>query len=91
MRKRMLISLLFFVLFGFASPLWAQSSGQYVYDALGRLTQVIDATGKWPRTTTIRLGTCFPSRARTSVLARRVKLRSGSPPRDCGKPHKYRD
>jgi len=37
-----------FVLFqlSFVSPLWAQSNSvQYVYDALGRLTQVIDPSG----------------------------------------------
>src|SRR6266853_4800347 len=46
MRKRMLTSLTLFRLC-FASPLRAQSSAsvQYVYDALGRLTQVIDPSG----------------------------------------------
>src|SRR6266481_6559441 len=45
MRKRFLTSLIFLLLLGFASPLWAQSTVQYVYDALGRLTQVIDPSG----------------------------------------------
>ena len=30
---------------GFASAAWAQSNVQYVYDALGRLTQIIDPSG----------------------------------------------
>jgi YD repeat-containing protein len=45
MRKRTLTGLIFLCLLSFASPLWAQSTGQYVYDALGRLTQVIDPSG----------------------------------------------
>src|SRR6266571_262950 len=47
MRKRTLIGLIFLFILGFASPLWAQSgaSVQYVYDALGRLTQVVDPSG----------------------------------------------
>jgi YD repeat-containing protein len=47
MRKRFLTSLILLLLFGFASPLWAQSgaSVQYVYDALGRLTTVVDPSG----------------------------------------------
>src|SRR5467141_3897833 len=47
MRKRMLTSLTFLFILGFASPLWAQSgaSVQYVYDALGRLTTVVDPSG----------------------------------------------
>ncbi len=47
MPKRMLKSLMFLFFLGFASPLWAQSgaSVQYVYDALGRLTTVVDPSG----------------------------------------------
>jgi YD repeat-containing protein len=47
MRKRMLRGLIFLFFLGSASPLWAQSgaSVQYVYDALGRLTTVIDPSG----------------------------------------------
>lgn len=47
MRKTIRTGLSFLLLVGFARPLWAQSGGsvQYVYDALGRLTQVIDPTG----------------------------------------------
>jgi len=47
MRKRTLIGLIFLFILGFASPLWAQSgaSVQYVYDALGRLTMVVDPSG----------------------------------------------
>ncbi len=47
MRKRTLTGLIFLFVLGFASPLWAQSgaSVQYVYDALGRLTTVIDPSG----------------------------------------------
>ena len=45
MRKRALKSLIVVFLLGFSSPLWAQSNVQYVYDALGRLTQVIDPSG----------------------------------------------
>jgi len=45
MRKGKLKSLISLFLLGFASPVWAQSSVQYVYDALGRLTQVIDPSG----------------------------------------------
>jgi len=46
MRKRMLTGLIFLFLFGISSPLWAQSNSvQYVYDALGRLTQVVDPSG----------------------------------------------
>ncbi|HYL83778.1 MAG TPA: IPT/TIG domain-containing protein, partial [Candidatus Angelobacter sp.] len=46
-RKRMLTGLIFLSMLGFVSPLWAQSgaSVQYVYDALGRLAQVIDPSG----------------------------------------------
>jgi YD repeat-containing protein len=45
--KRTLAGLIFFMLLGFAPTLWAQSSGavQYVYDALGRLTQAVDGSG----------------------------------------------
>src|SRR5690349_25026644 len=42
MSKKMTAGL---ILLLFASALWAQSSVQYVYDALGRLTQVIDPSG----------------------------------------------
>ena len=47
MRKRTLTGLIFLLILGFASPLWAQSgaSVQYVYDALGRLTTVVDPSG----------------------------------------------
>jgi YD repeat-containing protein len=47
MRKRTLTGLIFLFILGFASPLWAQSgaSVQYVYDALGRLTTVVDPSG----------------------------------------------
>jgi YD repeat-containing protein len=47
MRKTTLTGLIFLILLGFASPLWAQSgaSVQYVYDALGRLTTVVDPSG----------------------------------------------
>lgn len=45
MKKTMLISLAFWFLLGVASPLWAQSNVQYVYDALGRLTSVVDPSG----------------------------------------------
>lgn len=45
MRKGMLMVLTLLLLAVFASPLGAQSAVQYVYDALGRLTQVIDPTG----------------------------------------------
>jgi len=47
MRKRTLTCLIFLFILGFASPLWAQSgaSVQYVYDALGRLTTVVDPSG----------------------------------------------
>ena len=47
MRKRMLTGLIFLFILGFPSRLWAQSSAsvQYVYDALGRLTTVIDPSG----------------------------------------------
>ena len=47
MQKRTLTGLIFMFLLGFASPLWAQSgaSVQYVYDALGRLTTVVDPSG----------------------------------------------
>ena len=43
----MLTGLVFLLLLGIASPLWAQSgaSVQYVYDALGRLTTVVDPSG----------------------------------------------
>ena len=39
MGKRTLASLIWLFLLGTASSLWAQSNVQYVYDALGRLTQ----------------------------------------------------
>jgi len=42
MQKSKLATLMVWFLLGIASPLWAQSSVQYVYDALGRLTQLID-------------------------------------------------
>ncbi len=47
MRKRTLTGLIFLLLLGIASPLWAQSNNpvQYIYDALGRLTTVIDPSG----------------------------------------------
>src|SRR5690242_6547238 len=47
MRKRTLTGLICLFILGFASPLWAQSgaSVQYVYDALGRLTTVVDPSG----------------------------------------------
>lgn len=45
MRKAMLTGLISLLLVGFACPLWAQGTVQYVYDALGRLTEVIDPTG----------------------------------------------
>jgi len=47
MRKRTLAGLIFLFILGFASPLWAQSTNpvQYVYDALGRLTSVVDPSG----------------------------------------------
>src|SRR6184192_4018874 len=45
MLKRILVILIFLFLLGVASPLRAQSNVQYVYDALGRLTQVIDPSG----------------------------------------------
>lgn len=45
MRKGMLTGIILLLLVGFACPLWAQSTVQYVYDALGRLTQVIDPSG----------------------------------------------
>ncbi len=47
MRKRTLTGLIFLFILCVASPLWAQSgaSVQYVYDALGRLTTVVDPTG----------------------------------------------
>jgi len=47
MSKRTLTRIIFLFFLGFASPLWAQSgaSVQYVYDALGRLTTVIDPSG----------------------------------------------
>ena len=45
MRKRTLTILIVLLVLGFASPLWPQSNVQYVYDALGRLTQVIDPSG----------------------------------------------
>jgi YD repeat-containing protein len=44
-QKRILTSLIFVFLLGFVPPVWAQSNVQYVYDALGRLTQVIDPSG----------------------------------------------
>ena len=46
MRNRVLTGLLVILALGFVSPLWAQSNSvQYVYDALGRLTQVVDPSG----------------------------------------------
>ena len=45
MRMKMPKSLICLLVLSFASPLWAQSNVQYVYDALGRLTQVIDPSG----------------------------------------------
>ena len=45
MRKKVLTGLIFLLLLGFVSSVWAQSNVQYVYDALGRLTQVIDPSG----------------------------------------------
>ena len=46
MRQRTVKGLIFLFLLGSASPLWAQSNPvQYVYDALGRLTTVVDPSG----------------------------------------------
>src|SRR5258708_17443858 len=47
MRKRTLTGLIFLFILGCASQLWAQSSAsvQYVYDALGKLTTVVDPSG----------------------------------------------
>src|SRR5258708_6371605 len=47
MRKRTLTGLIFLFILGCASQLWAQSGAavQYGYDALGRLTTVVDASG----------------------------------------------
>ncbi|SRR5258708_25099308 len=46
MRKRTLTCLIVMLVLGFVPPLWAQSNSvQYVYDALGRLTTVIDPSG----------------------------------------------
>src|SRR5882762_8160053 len=47
MQKRTPTSLIFLFILGIASPLWAQTgaSVQYVYDALGRLTAVVDSSG----------------------------------------------
>ncbi len=47
MGKRTLKGLIFLLILGFASTLWAQSGAavQYVYDALGRLTTVVDPSG----------------------------------------------
>ena len=45
MRKGLLTNLFFLFLLGLTSSLWAQNSVQYVYDAVGRLTQVIDPSG----------------------------------------------
>jgi YD repeat-containing protein len=47
MRKKTLTSLIFLLILGLASPLWAQSGASvpYVYDALGRLTTVVDPSG----------------------------------------------
>lgn len=45
MRKAMLAGLIFLLLVGLACPLWAQSTVQYAYDALGRLTTVVDPSG----------------------------------------------
>ncbi len=47
MQRKRLTGLIFLFILGFASPLWAQSgaSVQYVYDALGRLTTVVDPSG----------------------------------------------
>ena len=52
-RKRTLIGMILMFILGFASPVWAQSGAsiQYVYDALGRLTAVVDPSGNvggWP-------------------------------------------
>jgi YD repeat-containing protein len=46
-RKRPMTGLILLFILGFASPLWAQSTSpvQYVYDALGRLTTVVDPSG----------------------------------------------
>ena len=45
-KKGMLTGLIFFFVLGCVPPLWAQGNAvQYVYDALGRLTQVIDPSG----------------------------------------------
>ncbi len=46
MQRKRLTGLIFLFILGIASPLWAQSdSVQYVYDALGRLTTVVDPSG----------------------------------------------
>jgi len=47
MRKRTLTVLIFLLVLSIGSPLWAQSGAlvQYVYDALGRLTTVVDPSG----------------------------------------------
>jgi YD repeat-containing protein len=47
MGNRALTGLIFLIVLGCVSPLWAQSgaSVQYVYDALGRLTTVVDSSG----------------------------------------------
>src|SRR5258708_38718096 len=46
MRKRTLTCLIVMLVLGFVPPLWAQSNSvQYVYDALGRLTTVVDPSG----------------------------------------------
>ncbi|HEV2197725.1 MAG TPA: RHS repeat domain-containing protein [Candidatus Acidoferrum sp.] len=45
MPKKMRTGLIFLFLVGLASSLSAQSNVQYVYDALGRLTQVVDPSG----------------------------------------------
>lgn len=45
MQKRMLTGLTFSAVLAIVPSLWAQSNVQYVYDALGRLTQVIDPSG----------------------------------------------
>jgi YD repeat-containing protein len=65
LRKRTLIALIFLFILGFASPLRAQSGAsiQYGYDALGRLTQVMDPSGNVATTITTLPATYSRSRA----------------------------
>jgi YD repeat-containing protein len=45
MQKRLNKWLIFLSMLGFVSPLWGQSSVQYIHDSSGRLTQVVDPSG----------------------------------------------